>query len=133
MAEIPAPLVKVVSWLDGRQHRNHAVLGNCPRCGKDCTTIGIVRIAYTFGVCDCDAAEYAHLTEQLWHRTCLTDQPDPDQVHAVLAAAADALGDLLREFKQGGRHTRAWWAVGLIRDWALQPSKRPEVLGGEQR
>jgi len=40
----------------------------CPVCGDDVRTTAVVRLAYTHEPCDCPAAPYVHLTEQLWHR-----------------------------------------------------------------
>lgn len=49
----------------------------CPRCGTNCSTVGLTRLAYTFETCECSGPHeagqpyYAHLVEQLWHRKCL--------------------------------------------------------------
>jgi hypothetical protein len=42
----------------------------CNRCGKDMNRVGIPNIVYTFEVCHCPQASFAHLIETLWHRPC---------------------------------------------------------------
>jgi hypothetical protein len=71
-----------ISFLD----RGHRALRNCPRCGEDCSTIGITKTAYTFESCDCDdsSAAHPHLVEQLWHRACIrrpAPKPEPQDAH----------------------------------------------------
>lgn len=52
--------------------RNHASVSHtCPLCDKPLAPVGIVHLAYTFAPCNCSAAEYEHLYEQLWHIGCL--------------------------------------------------------------
>lgn len=54
--------------------RNHArVSHTCPLCDKPLDRTGIVHLAYTYAPCNCSAAEYEHLYEQLWHTACLVD------------------------------------------------------------
>lgn len=43
----------------------------CPGCEKDCSRTGLPKLVYTFESCTCPSAEYPHLMEQIWHRTCL--------------------------------------------------------------
>lgn len=40
----------------------------CPACGEALDRLAMVKLAYTFEPCDCRAAPYVHLVEQLWHR-----------------------------------------------------------------
>lgn len=50
----------------------------CPRCETDCCRTGLHKLVYTFETCDCDAAQYPHLMEQIWHRACLAKaETDP--------------------------------------------------------
>ena len=54
--------------------RNHALVSHtCPLCDAPLAPVGIVHLAYTFAPCNCSAAEYEHLYEQLWHTGCLVD------------------------------------------------------------
>lgn len=48
--------------------------GVCPACGKDIVTTALVDIVYTFEPCSCEAANYQHLVETLWHRRCFKMQ-----------------------------------------------------------
>lgn len=52
--------------------RHHPDAKVCPRCGDDVNAVGITKLLYTFEVCSCrnGLADYDHLVEQLWHRTC---------------------------------------------------------------
>jgi hypothetical protein len=50
--------------------RSHPEGLRCLTCGADMNRVGITKIVYTFEVCNCDAATYDHLREQLWHRQC---------------------------------------------------------------
>jgi hypothetical protein len=47
--------------------RNKACVG----CAVNCSEVGLTSLAYTFEPCDCGSAPYVHLTERLWHRSCL--------------------------------------------------------------
>jgi hypothetical protein len=40
----------------------------CPACDEDVAHIGLTNVAFTYECCDCNAAPYVHLVEQLWHR-----------------------------------------------------------------
>lgn len=51
----------------------HATSDACPGCGADMARVAITQLAYTFAPCNCSAAEYEHLYEQLWHLACLVD------------------------------------------------------------
>ena len=42
----------------------------CPIDGSDLMRVGITGLAYTFELCNCLAADYTHLVEQMWHRAC---------------------------------------------------------------
>jgi hypothetical protein len=53
--------------------RHHVIGKTCPRCGASTWNVGITSLAYTFEVCVCDLADYPHLTEELWHRSCLAE------------------------------------------------------------
>lgn len=78
---MPAMNRVVIELRDGRletsalfHDRNHASVSHiCPLCDKPLSTVGIVHLAYTFAPCNCSAAEYEHLYEQLWHLACLVD------------------------------------------------------------
>lgn len=49
----------------------HRLVGRvCPPCGEDLSRTGLPALVYTFERCVCSAAPYAHLIEQLYHRTC---------------------------------------------------------------
>ena len=63
------PASQVVSWLD----RHHPHQRYCPKCGDDCSTIGITRVVHFWDVCNCGNPEYSHLVEQLAHVTCFTE------------------------------------------------------------
>jgi len=41
---------------------------HCPHCGADMMRAALVDIAYVIELCDCPAADYRHLVEQMWHR-----------------------------------------------------------------
>lgn len=43
----------------------------CIKCGKDCSRVALVSLAYVFEVCDCHNPPYEHLVESLMHRDCL--------------------------------------------------------------
>ena len=55
-------------WLRGP--RSHARGVSCLVCDGDMQRCAITLIVYTFEVCKCDSAPYAHIFEQLWHRKC---------------------------------------------------------------
>ena len=44
----------------------------CPKCGEDCGRVALVKLAYVFATCNCEQADYSHLVEQVYHRTCLS-------------------------------------------------------------
>jgi hypothetical protein len=49
-------------------HRNHPFglpWKTCPGCEGDCAKTAVVDLVYAFEVCDCAAATYKHLDEQL--------------------------------------------------------------------
>lgn len=63
-------------------HRNHPFdlrWKTCPACKGDCAKTAVVDLVYAFVICDCAAASYKHLAEQLWHRRCFLD-------HAAVSA-----------------------------------------------
>ena len=63
-AETAADVIQVRDFHRDAQHI-------CPGCGEDSSRQPLVTCAYTFASCDCDAASYPHLVEQLWHMACL--------------------------------------------------------------
>lgn len=66
--ETPKPTAEqTLSWLD----RSHPTLRNCPHCREDCSIVAITKISYIHVTCECDAADYPHLVEQLVHLRCL--------------------------------------------------------------
>lgn len=42
----------------------------CQGCNQDCGGTALVDLVYTFEICRCEKADYSHLTETLWHKTC---------------------------------------------------------------
>lgn len=56
------------TYIDG----THGKQAACPVDGENLGAVGITKLAYTFKECSCGTPSYAHLVEQLWHRTCLT-------------------------------------------------------------
>jgi len=53
---------------------NHPKRAQCPVCSKSCSTTALVKLVYTFEVCDCSIAPYRHLFEKLYHRNCFEEQ-----------------------------------------------------------
>jgi hypothetical protein len=53
-------------------NQGHPTLRTCLVCGRDCSSVALAEVVYTFERCSCFRVSYVHLVEQLWHRTCLT-------------------------------------------------------------
>lgn len=84
----------VKSWDDAHRERTKT----CPGCGEDCSTVGIPMLVYTFEACGCDAVDYDHLIEQVWHGVCLVQS----QVKAA-GWTADVLAKAWLEFTYQNR------------------------------
>ena len=54
--------------------RGHTQAGICPECGGDCREVALIKLVYTFEVCNCGKIGYAHLVEQLHHRSCFSTE-----------------------------------------------------------
>jgi hypothetical protein len=61
-----------VLGVDVRKHGSSRDV--CPVCREKLSRVALVSLAYTYEPCDCPAAPYVHLVEQLWHRKHV-DQP----------------------------------------------------------
>lgn len=87
-----------MTGIDLLRHRHKESHRHCPHCDADLMKVGIVDLAYTIERCDCDAADYVHLAEQLWHRDHLVARIGGELLEAleqrdrlVQETAADAL------------------------------------------
>lgn len=58
-------------------HASHPARKSCGGCAKDIMRTGITSLVYTFETCSCDQAEYTHLVETPWHRSCLVKFETP--------------------------------------------------------
>lgn len=68
-------------------HRNTGCLG----CGGDVAGVGVTHLTYAYERCDCDKADYTHLTERIWHLTCLTSLAPTIEAAELLDDAAHVL------------------------------------------
>lgn len=50
--------------------KDHPWVRTCKVCGKDCSREAIVKLVYTHEACDCKAATYRHLVENIYHAEC---------------------------------------------------------------
>lgn len=50
--------------------KDHGKRARCPVDDIDLMAVGLTDLAYTFEVCTCQAVDYDHLVQQLWHRSC---------------------------------------------------------------
>ena len=57
---------RLIKYLDSQ----HSFTKMCPGCKKDLTATGLTYLVYEFVTCKCKKVSYAHLVEQLWHRSC---------------------------------------------------------------
>lgn len=64
----PEPHEDQLTGNDLLRHRHKESHRRCPHCDADLMKVAIVDLAYTIEQCDCAAADYVHLAEQLWHR-----------------------------------------------------------------
>lgn len=48
----------------------HTMEAGCPGCGSQTDTVALTKLVKTHEVCSCSEAEYTHLVERTWHRTC---------------------------------------------------------------
>lgn len=87
-------------------NRNHTVLQTCPRCGGNCSTIGIPKIVYSFELCECEAWDYPHLAEQLWHRACFAADAAERAVEDAETAPVEAAFAQLRELLGNTEYAR---------------------------
>lgn len=83
----------------------------------------LVDLVYVFETCDCPAADYAHLVEQLWHRDHLaelageTARADLARREALVAetrrkALADAVNAIMAEARRGPAPARQHLTYG---------------------
>lgn len=68
---------KLMELIRSPGHRQTA----CRRCGKDMGRVGIPDIVYTFEICKCSVATFAHLIETLWHRSCFVSTENERNGH----------------------------------------------------
>lgn len=83
----------------------HERKAGCPGCGARTATVALTKLVKTHEVCSCNQAEYTHLVERTWHRTCFISanaagvaagpQATPPTPYA--ATRLDALRALRRE------------------------------------
>ena len=50
--------------------KDHPWVRVCKVCDKDCGKVAITKLVYTYEPCDCNAAPYVHLVENIYHATC---------------------------------------------------------------
>lgn len=95
--------IQALSRLDS-EHRLES--RTCPGCEEDCSTTGIVHLAYTFRTCACGNPDFPHLVEQLWHLACLQGRtPDLDEALAHAAYVFEGYPD--ERAKRGARQVVA--------------------------
>jgi len=123
----PGAALGELLFRDGKDHPQRSA---CPGCGTDLLRVGLVNLAYVFTSCDCAAADYTHLYEQLWHGACLTPASFDDLEPEALARAAHLDRPPLRG------QWRPWEAMSVARrqdwqEWAERILTR--VRSGEER
>jgi hypothetical protein len=67
-------------WIKLGGHTHPERFRHCPHCGADVMRAALVDVAYVMDLCDCPAAEYQHLAEQMWHREHLAAMAGEDLV-----------------------------------------------------
>lgn len=63
--------VRTTSTGDGLvMPKPHERKAGCPGCGARTATVALTKLVKTHEVYSCNQAEYTHLVERTWHRTC---------------------------------------------------------------
>ncbi len=87
-----ATVTELLAWLPGHRRDGHAgsPFARCPGTACGDQSMALVNLVYTFERCNCPAADYVHLVEQIWHRTCHVVH-ESEQAAAALAEVDKAL------------------------------------------
>lgn len=49
----------------------------CKICNKDCGSVALVDLVYTWEPCRCEAAPYSHLVQTAYHAECYGERANP--------------------------------------------------------
>ena len=51
--------------------------GVCPVCIKNCGRVALSELVYTWEPCDCEKANFVHLSPTVWHKECFLNHNKP--------------------------------------------------------